>query len=460
MHTIRRFVSIPVRKKLLGALTLLLTACFVSADVASAEGTWKAGVAGADITPSESIWMAGYAARKKPSEGVRHPIHAKALALEDRMGKVSVMVTADLGGFRREVAEKIAARAAKEHGLARDKLVLNASHTHSGPITRVRKRPSYALEPAHIEVINRYQERLIDQVVGVIGEAIGNRQPATLSYEQGLAGFAVNRRRVRRRDYPSPTDHDVPVLAVRKADGALLAVAFGYACHATVLGDYEINGDWPGYAQSAVEERNPGTVAMFVNGCSADQNPLPRRSVELAKRYGDTLAIAIDQVLKGKMKSLSGPLRTGYKQVPLAFKVPSKAELDTRLNDDNRRKRDHAMRMLAMLEEDGKLMESYPYPVQVWQFGDGLTFIALAGEVVVDYSLRFKGTYGWHDTWVSSYNNDVFGYVPSLRVLKEGGYEGGDAMLFTSLPGPFRAGVEETIAETVDELVERTGGKK
>ncbi len=460
MHTIRRYVSNPVRKELLGTLTLLLTACFVSADVASAEGTWKAGVAGVDITPSESIWMAGYAARKKPSEGVRHPIHAKALALEDQMGTVSVMVTADLGGFRREVAEKIAARAAKEHGLARDKLVLNASHTHSGPITRVRKRPSYPLEPEQIEVINRYQKRLIDQVVGVIGEAMGNRQPATLSYEQGLAGFAVNRRRVRRRDYPSPTDHDVPVLAVRKADGSLLAVAFGYACHATVLGDYEINGDWPGYAQSAVEDRNPGVVAMFVNGCSADQNPLPRRSVELAKRYGDTLAIAIDQVLKGKMKSLSGPLRTGYKQVHLAFKVPSKAELDTRLNDDNRRKREHAKRMLAMLEEDGKLTESYPYPVQVWQFGDGLTFIALAGEVVVDYSLRFKGTYGWHDTWVSSYNNDVFGYVPSLRVLKEGGYEGGDAMLFTSLPGPFRAGVEETIAETVDELVERTGGKK
>ena len=459
MHTIRRYVSNPVRKELLGTLTLLLTACFVSADVASAEGTWKAGVAGADITPSESIWMAGYAARKKPSEGVRHPIHAKALALEDRMGKVSVMVTADLGGFRREVAEKIAARAATEHGLARDKLVLNASHTHSGPITRVRKRPSYTLKPEQINVINRYQKRLIDQVVGVIGEAMANRQPATLSYEQGLAGFAVNRRRVRRREFPSPTDHDVPVLAVRKADGALLAVAFGYACHATVLGDYEINGDWPGYAQSAVEDRNPGAVAMFVNGCSADQNPLPRRSVELAKRYGDTLAIAIDLVLKGKMRALSGPLRTAYEQVPLAFRVPSKAALDARLSDKNRRKREHAKRMLAMLEEDGKLIESYPYPVQVWQFGDGLTFIALGGEVVVDYSLRFKGAYGWHDTWVSAYNNDVFGYVPSLRVLKEGGYEGGDAMLFTSLPGPFRAGVEETIAETVDDLVERTSDR-
>ena len=250
MHTIRRYVLSPGRKEVrpagnevLGALTLLLLAGFAAVGPAAAEESWKAGVATADITPTESIWMAGYAARKKPSEGVRHPIHAKALALEDEAGTVSVLVTADLGGFRREVAEKIASRAAKEHGLARDKLVLNASHTHSGPITRVRKRPSYPLKPEHIKVINRYQKRLIDQVVGVIGEAMANRQPATVSYEQGLAGFAVNRRRVRRREFPSPTDHDVPVLAVRKADGSLLAVAFGYACHATVLGDYEINGD-------------------------------------------------------------------------------------------------------------------------------------------------------------------------------------------------------------------------
>ncbi len=459
MVTAQRYVSSLVRKGSQTVLILLLWINILTVDVASAEESWKAGVARVDITPTEPIWMAGYAARKRPSEGVRHPIHAKALALEDEQGTISVLVTADLGGFRREVAEPIAARASDEYGLPRERLVLNASHTHSGPITRVRRRPSYPLKPEHIEVINRYQKRLIDQVVGLIGDAMGDRQPATLSYEQGLAGFAVNRRRVRRREYPSPTDHDVPVLAVRKADGSLLAVAFGYACHATVLGDYEINGDWPGFAQSAVEDRNPGVVALFVNGCSADQNPLPRRKVELAKRYGDTLAIAIDLVLKGKMRPLGGPLRTAYEKVPLAFKVPTKADLDARLSDENRRKREHAKRMLAILSEEGKLMESYLYPVQVWQFGDGLTFIALAGEVVVDYSLRFKGAYGWHDTWVSAYNNDVFGYVPSLRVLKEGGYEGGGAMLFTSLPGPFRAGVEETIAEMVDELVARTGGK-
>ena len=160
------------------------------------------------------------------------------------------------------------------------------------------------------------------------------------------------------------------------------------------------------------------------------------------------------------MRTLGGPLRAVYEETPLPFRVPTKAELTGRLNDENVRVREHAERLLAILDQGGELMKEYPYPVQVWQFDDDLTFIALGGEVVVDYSLRFKKTYGWEDTWVSAYNNDVFSYVPSLRVLNEGGYEGGGAMLFGTLPGPFRAVVEETIAEKVDEFVKRTGGAK
>jgi hypothetical protein len=114
--------------------------------------------------------------------------------------------------------------------------------------------------------------------------------------------------------------------------------------------------------------------------------------------------------------------------------------------------------MLDILERDGRLPDRYPYPVQVWQFGRDLTFLALAGEVVVDYSLRFKNLYGWNNTWVAGYSNDVFAYIPSLRVLREGGYEGGGAMIGYGQPGPFGAAVEETIAEKVDEVVRRARG--
>jgi hypothetical protein len=404
--------------------------------------------------------MSGYAARTKPSEGVRQEIYVKALALQDGTGKTVVLVTSDLSGFRREVAEVIARRAEKNFGLARDRLALNASHNHSGPLTGLMRgpiRPGYKLDEKHREVVRRYTEGLIDKTVDVIGAAIRSLSPATLHFGQGLAGIAVNRRRDRAgmRHLPAPVDHDVPVLSVRDPSGSLRAIVAGYACHATVLSDYQINGDWPGYAQEELERAHPGATALFVQGGGADANPLPRRSVELAQEYGQVLAAAVGDVLRGKMKPLGGPLRTAFELVDLPFQGPrTRDEIRKRLDDQNPAWRSRATYLLQVLDSGGAIPDRYSYPVQVWQFGPDLKWIALGGEVVVDYSLRLKAQHGWENTWVAGYSNDVMGYIPSLRVLKEGGYEGGDAN--TSLPGNFGAPVEEIIVEKVGELIERT----
>ena len=432
----------------------------LAAAEAFAQTNWKAGVAKASITPEGPIWMSGYAARTKPSEGVRQQIYVKALALEDAAGKNIVLVTSDLSGFRREVADIIAERCQKQFGLERDRLVLNASHNHSGPVTGLMRgpfRPGYNLDDKQRAVVREYTEGLITKTVDVIGASIRNLAPATVHFNQGFAGIAVNRRRDRAgmRHLPAPVDHDVPVLIVRDAGGNLRAIVAGYACHATVLGDYEINGDWPGYAQEEIEKAHSGATALFVQGCGADANPLPRRSVELARKYGQVLAASVETVLQGKMKPLGGPVRTAFELVDLPFNGPrTREEIRKRLDDPNPAWRSRAGHLLNVLDAGGTIADRYSYPVQVWQFGRDLKFIALGGEVVADYSLRLKAQHGWEDTWVAGYSNDVFGYVPSLRVLKEGGYEGGDAN--TSLPGPFGAAVEEIIVEKVGQLVDRT----
>src|SRR5579862_9892 len=100
----------------------------------SAQTTWKAGVAAADITPTESIWLAGYGDRTRPSEGVLHKIYVKALALDAEAGKPVVLVTSNLVGVPREISDPVAARCEKEFNLPRDRLILNASHTHSAPV--------------------------------------------------------------------------------------------------------------------------------------------------------------------------------------------------------------------------------------------------------------------------------------------------------------------------------------
>lgn len=432
---------------------VLLLACAA----AQAQSGWKAGAAKIKITPKEPIWLAGYGDRTRPSEGVRQDLYVKALALQDEAGAISVIVTSDLLGFTREVAEPIAARARQKYGLPRERLVLNASHTHSGPVTGNMLRPAYPFGEDQMAVIRRYTAWLQDQVVDVIGESIRDLAPSRIAFEQGLAGVAVNRRRVGHRNYPGPVDHDVPVLTVHAPDGKLRAVVFGYACHNTVLNDYQINGDWAGYAQAELEKRHAGVTALFMEGCGADANPLPRRSVDLATQYGHAIAAAVDQTLEGKMRPISGPVHAALENVNIAFaEPPSRAEFEKRLKDRNTSVQRHAKYMLQIMDRDGKLPDQYPYTAQVWQFGRDLTWIMLAGEVVVDYALRFKNTYGWDNTWVSGYSNDVFAYIPSERVLKEGGYEGGGAMIGYGQPGPFRWSVEETIAEKIDELVNRT----
>ncbi|HWQ57014.1 MAG TPA: neutral/alkaline non-lysosomal ceramidase N-terminal domain-containing protein [Bryobacteraceae bacterium] len=440
-------------------LPLLLGAVAAGGPV---EAAWKAGVARVDVTPTESIWMAGFAARKKPSEGVRTKLWVKALALEDETGAKTVIVGSDLIGFRRDLADRIAQRCQKQFGVARARLLLNSSHTHSGPVFGA---PSYyiALEPAQAEVVRRYTDGLVEKVVAVVGQSLGKLEPATLEFRYGLAGFAVNRRRDRQgmRALPAPVDHDVPVLAVRGASGELRAVMFGYACHNTTLGDYQINGDYAGYAQAAIESVYPGATAVFIEGCGADSNPLPRYhgtnpaltrySVELAQMYGKILAAAVDLTLHEKMRPVTGPLNAALEPVDIPFQNPSREALDARAKGTDTLDRARAQRMLQLIEREGKLPPTYPYAVQVLQFGRGLKLIALAGEVVVDYALRLKAQHGWEDTWVAGYSNDVFGYIPSLRVLKEGGYEtqGG-------VGGQFGAASEETIVEKVAALVKAT----
>ena len=101
----------------------------------------------------------------------------------------------------------------------------------------------------------------------------------------------------------------------------------------------------------------------------------------------------------------------------------------------------------------GQLATAVPYRAHVWCLGQELRFVALTGEPVVDYALRFKSELGWQNTWVSGYNNELLSYVPSERVLREGHYEGTDGMLEYRHPTVFAAGIEARINGLVHGLV-------
>lgn len=440
------------------SLTILLT----SRGECAEEATWKAGVASTAITPSEPMWMAGYASRNKPSEGKVHDLFAKALAIEDSSGTQIVIVTTDLIGIPRALRDWLEDAVAKQYKLPPAGLLMNASHTHCGPELRASKASLYGLEPQRVEQGQAYVKELQDKLAALVGAALDDLKPARLGYTHGRAGFAMNRRlptegEPRNAPYPDgPVDHDVPVLRVEDAGGELRAIVFGYACHNTTLGFYQFCGDYAGFAQHYLEEAHPDVTALFVTGCGADQNPQPRRTLELAQQHGRALANGVEAALIGPAKTIDGSLQVALQETELQFAdAPSRNELEGQAKSSNKYDQRRAAALLKQLDETGEIDTTYPYLVQTVNFGDDLLMIALAGEVVVDYSLRFKLEFRSSPVWVAGYSNDVFGYVPSLRVLQEGGYEGGGAMRYTTLPGPFAPDVEKRIVSVVHRLVEQ-----
>lgn len=442
---------------LLIASTVCLAASFV---VRAEEASWKAGVATVTVTPEGSVWMAGYASRKKPAEGKATELFAKALALQDGEGHRLVIVTTDLIGIPRPLRDAVARRVTEQHGLPPEGLLLNASHTHCGPVVRLSRSSLYNLEGEQAEAVRKYVADLENKLVNVVGQALRTPAPAKLGYSHARAGFAMNRRLPTDKGYQNspypegPVDHDVPVLRVETPDGKeLRAVLFGYACHNTTLSFFQYCGDYAGFAQQELETAHPGTTALFLMGCGGDQNPYPRGTIDLCRTHGKTLATAVEAALLPEPKPIRGPLSTALEEVHLEFlPPPTREELVRMTQSPNEFEQRRGKLMLEDLDAGNVAGTEYAYPIQVVRFGRDLTLIGLAGETVVDYSLRFKRELSGPEApsvWVAGYCNDVFGYVPSLRVLKEGGYEGGGAMLYTSLPGPFAPSVEERIVERV-----------
>jgi neutral ceramidase len=453
-------------------LVLILIATLVLGTVRTfaAEGTWKAGTAKALITPHKFMWMAGYAARTRPADGTLHELYIRVLALEDSQGKRAVILSSDLLGISRSVSEHVTAALHAKFGLSRDEIMLNASHTHSGPVLRGALYDIYPLDPTQLKLIEDYSASLEATIVRTVGEALGRMVSANVSRGEGSTDFAVNRRNNREPDVPAlraqhalrgPTDHSVPVLAVRGAQGKLLAVVFAYACHNTTLDLQQWSGDYAGFAETNLEQSHPDAVVLFCMGCGADQNPIPRRKVELCRQYGRMMSAAVEAVIAKPMEALPPALRTEFESVPLELgAAPTRERLQTLADSKNAAAyyKRWASRLLKQLDEGRPFERTYPYPVEVWRLGGKQLWIALGGEVVVDYDLRFKGRFGG-ETWVTSYANDVMAYIPSLRVLREGGYEGNTSMIIYGLPAErWSESIEETISTAVERLVRRVEG--
>jgi neutral ceramidase len=448
---------------------LCILLCFGSV-VRSARGeeaSWKAGVSKAVITPEKGVWLAGYGT-KRPPDGKLHDLWMKALALEDPKGRRAVIVTSDFQGVPKEMSDRVFERLQKSLGLERHQVMITFSHNHCGPRLGIDLVDYYPIEAEQVKLVDEYTSLMESKLVAMVGEALAHLAPARLQIGEGRTTFAVNRRNNNEANIPAllakgiplkgPVDHAVPVMTVTRPDTKLEAVLFGYACHPTTLSFTKWCGDYPGFAQLALENNHPGVTAMFVNTCGGDQNPLPRRKVELCERYGTMLAEAVEQTMKQALKPVSPGLRTAFEYVDLPYQeVITRAELQAAVRGQNAIRKRWAERMLQKLEAGEKFAASYPYPVHAWRLGKEMLMIGMGAETVVDYALRFKAEFG-PGTWVCGYVDDMIAYMPSRRVWAEGGYEGGSNLYEYGRPALRWAGdIEDRIATSVRKLAKSVG---
>jgi hypothetical protein len=436
----------------------------------SSNTRWRVGLGVRCITPQRPIWLYGYANEKRfqPSVGVLDELYAHAIAFEDEGGARALIVAVDLCVPRGPLATRMRAAVSESTGLPHERIMINASHTHSGP----------ALDQADIEgrfpvgeddrqVIAKYTETLPGLMADAAEEAVDDLVPANLGWSHGEADFIANRRKLDETGNwtgmgpaeAGPVDRTVPVLRVQKPDGSLRAVIFGCACHNVTLDPRNllVSADYAGFAREAIERDHPGAIPIYLAGCGADANTEPRggrRQWVHVRRHGESLAREVGRVLRdADFVSLNGPLRTSMREIDLPLQTGLSREELSRRADGPEWENLNASAMLEMLDRGAELPETYTAPLSLWRFGDDLDLVGIAGEVVSEYAFRAAEVLPSEHGWVTGYSHEVFGYLPTAKIIEEGGYE--TRGLVPPGIGYFAPEVEETVVDAIREMGQR-----
>lgn len=433
------------------------------------------GAAIVDITPDYPVRLSGYGNRTQETDVVASKIHARALAIGganvaagDSAANIldnplSILLTVDNCGVPENVTEAVFKLLTEKFNITRERFAVSSSHSHSAPWLRGFAPNILTDVPeAHAKHLADYEARLIEQLVQVATDGINNRRLGQLSIGHGTLDFAINRRLMNAGQWTGfgetpegPVDHQMPLLAARDTDGALIAVLASYACHATTeTGQLNsISGDWPGMASNMIEADNPGVVALVAIGCGADSNPSPRGTHELAQQHARSVATEVQRLLK-HLSPIDHRIDCQIARIDLPLgPLPTREEWEAKAKLPGHAG-EHGKMFLKMLDEGKPIPTTIPnYPVQTWCFGKDLAMVFLGGEVVIDYAVRMNDMFDSERLWINAYSNDVPCYIASKRILREGGYEADSSMIYYARPTRLAPEAEDLICDAVQKLL-------
>ncbi len=465
---------------LLGASTTThITFCEVQHEVTKAI---PVGIATVDVTPTGPVHLINELEALE-SEGVAQPLYAKALAFGSDADTPAVLIAFDGIGIPAAVAGEVASRLEENFGIPREKVAVCATHTHWAPhltglLPQIFNGP---LPPAHQARVDAYTRQLVDALEQAAVEALDDRKPAQLSWATGKVTFAANRRllgdgRVVMDDAlmftynpDAPIDHSLPVLCVRDLKGNLRAIHFTYACHSVAITGRaisrfrnRIHGDWAGLAQEIIQQRHPDSIALCTIGSGGDARPSPVGGVNVAAAHAREIADEIDRLLAApeRWEPVSGPLECFLEEADLPVQpYPERATLEGYVREIGKSRNATARGYVArdilnrMERSDSVPPDTVPFIAQAWSFGDELSMVFLAGEVVVDFTHRIQREFDDRRLWVIAYANATPCYIVSKRMLELGGYEAGNSMFYYGRLTPLKPEAEDRVMETVREAI-------
>lgn len=433
------------------------------------EKKWSIGYAQGDITPKKGqTLMSGYG-RQRYAEGVLKPLRAQCIALRDAGGNTALVITADILGFDRQSVEYLRRTLAAKHKIAPEAVMLAASHTHWGPPTLYRVTLAVGpLDPWLVAGLER-------QLLTLADEALGNLTPGEVTYGHIDTMVGHNRRDPKGNGVvewrPNPkNDYDThtPILRLSRKGAAVDDIVLvGHACHPTSSGGInKFTPDYPGAMRDRIESALGARArAVFVMGCGADakvthKDPKsgelvftgdPKNSAIAGRKLGNEVLkhlrsagvsrVAVPPSLNCRMAT--GDL-TMTKPRPL-----QRLQADAYQPDNGVFEVWWSRQMLAYPDARRK----HHYEVQSWVLGDALTMLALEGEVCSPLGPLSRALAKTPHAMTVGYANEVQGYIPSKKIVLEGGYEGESSHRAYFKPAPFTPRVEAEFRKIVEKAI-------
>jgi neutral ceramidase len=229
--------------------------------------TLRAGAARVNITPPNGYPFSAWGLRTGVAVGVHDPLLAQALVLDDGERPIAI-VAVDLCNTARQFTDDVRQRVQSLTGIPPEAVLINASHTHSGPAgVPARSGVSLGNTPLAYEP---YAATLPDLVAGAVFAAYYDRRPARIGAGMGQApGITTNR--VHKDD---PKDEQVGILRVDGQDGRPIATVARFSCHGTCMAGQTLlwNADFAAPLRDTVQAVRAGET-LFLQGCAGDIAP-------------------------------------------------------------------------------------------------------------------------------------------------------------------------------------------